>query len=979
MSEYAASQSGASLLNQKLGKWHLLRQLGEGGMSIVYLGYHPLLERKGAVKVMRPEMLQNKDVLERFRREALATNKLQHPNIIQVYDFEEAPQVGYYMVLEYLEGQEMGEIAPHFPMPIDWILAVFEQMCAGLAATHRAGIIHRDLKPSNIFLLPDQPHPRVKILDFGIAKQQKVDHQLTRTGTIMGTPAYLAPEQMISQKDLPNAQSADIYAVGVILYQLLTGKLPIERENLLEFLYAIASEEPAKVGQIRPELKGTALEKLAARILLKDPAARPQSMEELWSELEKAGKQFKDPLQSQKTIPPIRIPEPFQIPPSAALLTPHPSPAHPLPTPSPAYQHPSPPPASVPASSPRHGLPTGFLEEPLSHATTMAFEDTSTNDLRAKADAAKHDAHASTPQSPFASDPHQRPARIPSDDIDENETVAAPSREALEHDTQRIDLPPKRRRSTLFLGFAVLLLVGGSWFGWSVFFPPVETPSKPIVSRPTEPPPPRRSFLDGLLAEAGDAFRQKNYGKAVALWKRAADDPNIASKEKGKIYRGIGLALVRQNKSYAAMVYYKRYLEAPSQDPEDAKERERVREEVLPQMERDFKNRKAEVERLMAQLKRHARAKKLAAMKETYKSIQAILPTTPSVHAQVANQLAALLPYHALSLYERILRDMEFAPQEFERIQKDSAALLARLRPREEKVGETLRKALEMVKKNKSPQAHRFLQREMRKDPAVWLQHKQLTALLEKMLQRDPKQAALWLREWGVAQNKFEESGASAWKDEAPKGYTDSLQLQQRRNHLAHLGKLAQMRQQLRHLLRTLSANESIALYHTFRKQWQRIEADTWGDRARIFPRLSTYSTLPDALTEMWKSHKHLIRHRDEGAFRTFSQEISRLRGLFQQHATFLATFYSPLLLKQWRKDINRLETICKQGQSLLQIGQTLLQKQRWLQAEERFTAFQKLFPQYIRTDWLNKQIRTCQCARGVTWVSCDDIKIQRK
>ncbi|MCK6508548.1 protein kinase [Myxococcota bacterium] len=975
MSEYAAtSPSGASLLNQKLGKWHLLRQLGEGGMSIVYLGYHPLLERKGAVKVMRPEMLQNKDVLERFRREALATNKLQHPNIIQVYDFEEAPQVGYYMVLEYLEGQEMGEIAPQFPMPIDWILGVFEQVCAGLAATHKAGIIHRDLKPSNIFLLPHQPHPRAKILDFGIAKQQKVDHQLTRTGTIMGTPAYLAPEQMISQKDLPNAQSADIYAIGVILYQVLTGKLPIERENLLEFLYAIASEEPAKIGHFRPELKGSLLEKLVARILLKDPTARPQTMEDLWAELEKAGKRFQDPLQGTKSIPPIRIPEPFPLPSSAELLTPPPiSLAQPLPTPSPAFQPPPSTPKATP--TPRQALPTGFLEEPLERASTMAFEDTSTNDLRPKADAAQRDISTHTPQSPFASpSPHTPPS------LQEDETTASPSHAAHEHDTQRIDLPQKRRRQTVFLGFAVLVLVVSGWFGWGRFHPAVTSTQTPVVSHPITPPPPRRSFLDGLLAEAGDAFRQKNYQKAVALWKRALDDKRLDPKQQGKLYRGIGLAMVRDNKNDAAMRYYRLYLQAPdSEEAEDAKERARVREEVLPQMERDFKNRMAEAERLMIQLKRHARAKKLAAMKETYAQIQAILPTTPSVHAQVAQQLAPLLPYHALTLYDHISDKMTLTPKEFERFKAHAKTLRESLEKRENALAKVFQKAFAMLPKSKKHQAAQaMLLREFRKAPILGFQHPKLAAHLDELIHKSPKIADALLREWHTQQSKIEKNGALAWKEQAPNPYTDSAQLQQRRGQLSQLSKLLALRQQMREALHKLSANDSIALYSSFRKQWNRAEADPFKDRPRFFPRLNAYTTLPDAIDVMWKSHKQLLRNRDEGAFRTFAQEAARLRGLLQQHASFLAVLYSPALLKHWRNEIHRLEKICKQGQELLHTGGVLLQKQRWLQAEERFTAFQKLFPQYIRIDWLNKQIRTCQCARGVTWVSCDDIQIKK-
>ncbi|MCB9641920.1 MAG: protein kinase [Myxococcales bacterium] len=964
MSEYAASESGVSLLNQKLGKWHLQRKLGEGGMSIVYLGYDPLLEQKGAVKVMRPEMLQNKDVLERFRREAKATNKLHHPNIIQVYDFAEATQVGYYMVLEYLEGQEMAELMQLCPLPIDWIMGVLEQVCAGLSATHKAGIIHRDLKPSNIFLLPNEPYPTVKILDFGIAKQQKVDHQLTRTGTIMGTPAYLAPEQMISQKEIAHAESVDIYALGVILYQLLTGKLPLERENLLEFLYAIANDDPQKLGYHRPELRDTELEALIARMLRKNPADRPKTMKDVWSALQKAGKSFEDPLEGVKIVPSIKTPPPF-TPPPQSLSLPTVAPLTP-----PSIKAPSGPSTPSAIRNRQTPLPTGMLEEPLSNASTLAFEDTSTNDLRSSARQASSSGEVIT-QSPFSSAPNLPNPLLGESPQDDTFT------------TQRMEVPPghTESRKGLFVGLVLVLFLGiaGGWFGWNKY------QTKPVaIARVTPPPRPaerRRSFLDGLLADAGEAYQRKDYGKAIELWKRAAKDPNIEQKEGlGNIYRGIGTALALQGKKYAAMMYFRRYLTTPTKGDSDVKERERVRDETLPQMERDFEKRMKDVRGLIAQFKRQARARKMNAMYQTYRKIKEIAPSAPSVHSQVAELLEGTLPYHALDLYDRILRDMELTPSEYQKIKAEYTKLQKSLKGSEEKIEKDLQAlSSRLTSKHGASKVRRQLERMLRKDPQLLFPHKAFHRVFGELVQRDPQSALSLLKSWQNSQAKLEKHGFNDWKEETTKKYISHQELQERQSTLSQLRRLALLRATIRSKFQQGAFSDVAARYKEFQKRWEKIKSDPWGDRARAFPRLSSYAELPPGLSDLSTSYKRLQRYRDEGVFTTFLGEYQRFNGMISRNSTLLSTFFSPDAPKTWRKKAYKLKEACDKGRSLLSQGKSLLKKQKWQAAEDQFKAFLQLFPQFVRLDWLNKQIRTCQCARGVTWVSCDDIKVKKK
>jgi serine/threonine-protein kinase len=216
-----------SLVGQSVGNYRIEALLGEGGMGAVYLGVHPLIGKRVAVKVLLEALAQDPSVVERFFHEARAVNDIQHPNIVDVVDFGRTRVNGsdlVYLIMEFLDGESLGA---RLRRGLDPALAVrvLRQCCSALEASHRKGIIHRDLKPDNIFLVRNGvDDAQVKILDFGIAKVANPGGHKTRTGTVMGTPAYMSPEQC-EGRGLIDARS-DIYALGVVMYELLTGHVP---------------------------------------------------------------------------------------------------------------------------------------------------------------------------------------------------------------------------------------------------------------------------------------------------------------------------------------------------------------------------------------------------------------------------------------------------------------------------------------------------------------------------------------------------------------------------------------------------------------------------------------------------------------------------------------------------------------------------------------------------------------------------------
>ena len=218
------------MIGNNIGKYKIIRLIGEGGMASVYEAQHEMLGTKVAVKVLNPLLSGNAQIKERFRNEAKLMASLDHANITRVLDFDEQPQQ-LSIVMEYLNGEDLNEkIKRNGALPEKEVVALFQQILAAFQYAHEKGIVHRDIKPSNIFILPDG---RVKILDFGIAKLFGQGNEMTQTGTQMGTPIYMSPEQVKADKSIDHR--SDIYSLGVTMFYALHGKPPYNSDTDSQF------------------------------------------------------------------------------------------------------------------------------------------------------------------------------------------------------------------------------------------------------------------------------------------------------------------------------------------------------------------------------------------------------------------------------------------------------------------------------------------------------------------------------------------------------------------------------------------------------------------------------------------------------------------------------------------------------------------------------------------------------------------------
>jgi len=260
----------------------LVKLLGEGGMGSVWVADHLSLKTQVAVKFISPELVRtDASMVERFNREAALSARIKSPNVVQIFDHGIIDDGPPYIVMELLEGESLEQrLERTAPLSIEQTVAIVAQTAKALNKAHKLGIVHRDIKPDNIFLMADEDELHVKVLDFGIAKQTGIapSKSVTSTGTMIGTPEYMSPEQVLSAKGVDAA--TDLWALAVVAYRCLTGRVPFSGETLGSLCVAIANSTPTPPSELRPELPPL-VDQWFAKALTKAPAARFGSAREL--------------------------------------------------------------------------------------------------------------------------------------------------------------------------------------------------------------------------------------------------------------------------------------------------------------------------------------------------------------------------------------------------------------------------------------------------------------------------------------------------------------------------------------------------------------------------------------------------------------------------------------------------------------------------------------------------------------------------
>jgi serine/threonine protein kinase len=274
------------VIGKTLGSYRVDRLIGAGGMGSVYLGLHPEIESKVAIKLLLPQFLKRETIVKRFLDEARATNRIQHPGIVKIHDAGTHEEYGVYLVMEYLEGETLQDLAKRDgPLRADLVCRLMQQVASALAASHAVGIVHRDLKPANVFLVPDADivgGVRVKVLDFGIAKLMEAQDPMaggaTETGAFLGSPMYMSPEQCVDSKDVD--ARADVYGLGAIAYHILSGRHPFETESLGRLVLMQRDQKPMALREHNPDVP-LEVEAVVSRALEAERKDRFQSMVEL--------------------------------------------------------------------------------------------------------------------------------------------------------------------------------------------------------------------------------------------------------------------------------------------------------------------------------------------------------------------------------------------------------------------------------------------------------------------------------------------------------------------------------------------------------------------------------------------------------------------------------------------------------------------------------------------------------------------------
>ena len=258
----------------KYGRYEIKEELGKGGMGVVYLAHDPQIDRLIALKVLRPDRLTGEAFVQRFLKEARTIGRLSHPNIVTVYDIGQDRET-IFIAMEFLEGDPLNKIMEEREVSYEEILSLGLQMAEALHYAHGKGVVHRDIKPSNIIL---NPNGRIKITDFGIAHiEDPTASMQTQAGEILGTPAYMSPEQVLSR---PVDGRSDLFSLGIILYEMATGKRPFRGDSMPAVFRAVTQETPEPPDRLKPAVS-PGLSGVIMKCLEKDPMERFETGETL--------------------------------------------------------------------------------------------------------------------------------------------------------------------------------------------------------------------------------------------------------------------------------------------------------------------------------------------------------------------------------------------------------------------------------------------------------------------------------------------------------------------------------------------------------------------------------------------------------------------------------------------------------------------------------------------------------------------------
>lgn len=390
------------LAGRILARYRLVTELGSGGMGSVWFAEHVSIGRRAAIKVLDPVLARDASLVDRFFAEARAVNAIRHPNIVDVVDCAREDDCCF-LVMELLEGETLGaKVERRGRLELDETVGYIRQIAAALDAVHARGMVHRDLKPENVFLVSrNRQSELVKVLDFGIVKLGEGPTTRTSQGTLLGTPAYMSPEQCSGRLEV-DARS-DLYSLGVLIFEALTGRLPFERESTLQLLVAHQLEAPPDLTDLRPDVPRR-LADVVARAMSKSPCERPQSASELAEALTDALRELRA---VSVPTPPLRQPPPARVERSTVASTMVGKAARPLAERSTV--------ASVPQTRPAMTAPTSpSIARPMATPSSGAQRSLARDAGRASrvdVDVAPNEPRAALPRAESRPGPKVEPAR----------------------------------------------------------------------------------------------------------------------------------------------------------------------------------------------------------------------------------------------------------------------------------------------------------------------------------------------------------------------------------------------------------------------------------------------------------------------------------------------------------------------------------------------------------------------------------------